>query len=990
MTEARPRPFGYEALMPNLVRDILLVASPYDRFILEEDGRFADRLLSQYADMDLSAAPHFQHVSSAHQALDRLSERSFDLVITTPHCAELSPQRLAAEIASQHSGTPVAMVAYDRAVAEAYSQRPRSEGFDQVFLWTGDPKLLVALVKSVEDMRNVDHDTREGAVRVIIVVEDSPSFYSSYLPLIYGLILDQVKALMIERLNERDRQFRSRARPKILLARSFEEGMELFDKYRDNLLGIICDLRFPWRGKPTRQAGEEFIQRVREYQPDLPVLLQSRRAEGAALAKGLKVHFADKNSPELLRLLRRFVRQNFGFGPFVFVEPVTCQEIWRAEDLGEMLDAVRRPDRVPDETLRFHAERNHISNWLMARSEFALAQELRPKKVSDFADTQTLRDHVVRVFVRFLEYRQRGEVTEFDRSAARAPRDFTRIGRGSMGGKARGIAFISQTLAGHPIHQKYPEVRILVPRAAVLCTDIFEQYCQRESLLERALEAESDEEIVRLFMDQPLEAEVMADLIALLRQVDYPLAVRSSSLQEDSEYLPLAGLYKTFMLPNCAPSEALRQEQLSRAIRLIFASTFLRATRSYMEASSLRVEQERMAVILQRLVGRRHGNRFYPDFAGVAQSFNFYPVSYLKPEDGVATVALGLGHSIVGGCCGLRFSPRYPEVLPQMSSPALALRASQRDFYALDLTDEEVTPRLDEGANLVLSGLDVAEADGTLAAVGATYSAENDTIYDSIYQPGSRLVNFSGILKHGRFPLAPLLCDLLEIGEEGMGTAVEMEFAVSLGNGSDRPEMAVLQLRPLVAQGREVEVDLQGSGAFRIPLLSGMALGNGLIRGIRDVVYVHPARFRRSESEIVAQEVDRINHRLESAGRPYLLMGPGRWGTADPWLGIPVVWRQVSGAKVIVELERPDLPIDPSQGTHFFHNLTSQRVGYFTIDLGNREQLADLDFLEAQPAEEGSGRVRHVVLDPPLEVRIDGRVRQGSVFRGKLGNSRGA
>ena len=983
MNEARPRPFGYESLMPNFVKDILLVASPYDRFILEEDGRFADRLLSQYVDLDLSAPPHFQHVSSAHQALERLSRDSFDLVITTPHCAELSPQQLAARIASEYPGTPVAMLAYDRAVAESYSQRPRSEGFDQVFLWTGDPKLLVALVKSVEDMLNVDHDTREGAVRVIIVVEDSPSFYSSYLPLIYGLIVDQVKALMTERLNERDRRFRSRARPKILLARSFEEGMELFMKYRDNLLGTVCDLRFPWRGKLDRQAGREFIRQVREYQPDVPVLLQSRRAEAAELAEELGVRFANKNSRELLGRVKQFVRQNFGFGPFVFMDPAGSEEVHRAEDMVEMLDAVRSSELVPDATLRYHAERNHISNWLMARSEFELAQELRPKKVSDFADTQTLRDYVVQVFARFLEHRQRGEVTEFDRSSGLARRDFTRIGSGSMGGKARGIAFISHTLAGHPIHQKYPEVRILVPRAAVLCTDIFEQYCQQDGLLERALEAQTDEELVRLFMAQPLEGEVMTDLSALLGQVRYPIAVRSSSLQEDSEFQPLAGLYKTFMLPNCAPSDALRLEQLTRAIRLIFASTFLRSTRDYMEASALRVEQERMAVILQRLVGRRHGERFYPDFAGVAQSFNYYPVGYLKPEDGVATVALGLGHSIVGGRRGLRFSPRYPEVLPQMSSPEQALRASQRDFYALDLSDEELSPRLDEGANLVLSGLEVAEADGTLSAVGATYSPENDTIYDSVYREGARLVNFAGVLKHGRFPLAPLLRDLLEIGEEGMGTAVEMEFAVSLGDGSERPEMAVLQMRPLVAQGREVEVDLQGSGAFRIPILSGMALGNGVIHGIRDVVYVHPARFRRSESELVAQEVDLINHGLEVAGRPYMLMGPGRWGTADPWLGIPVVWRQVSGAQVIVELERPDLPIDPSQGTHFFHNLTAKRVGYFTINLGDPEHLVDLDFLEKQPAQEDSGRVRHVVLERPLDVHIDGRVRLGLVFRGE-------
>ncbi len=971
------RPFGYERLMPNLVKDVLLVASPYDRFILEEDGRFADRLFSQYAEMDLAVPPRFDHAPAARVALERLDEDRFDLVLTTPHCADLSPLELAARVRERHPGTPVAMLTYDRADALTYSSLPRSKGLDQVFLWTGDPRLLVTLIKSVEDLLNVDHDTEKGRVRVIVVVEDSPAFYSSYLPLIYTEVLTQVQALLAERLNERDRAFRRRARPKILLARNFEEGEELVRKYQRYLLGTICDMRFPRLGQMDPDAGLRFIRLVRAAQPDVPVLLQSSQSEHASLAAELKVHFADKSSPDLLQIVRTFIRKNFGFGSFVFVDPTSLEEVDRADDLPGLLEAVRR---VPPEVLRFHAAKNHVSNWLMARAEFELALEVRPKKVSDFDDTEAMRRYLAEVFSEFLEREQRGEVAEFDRSRGAAGREFTLLGSGSMGGKARGIAFIRKLLAGHPVHAKYPNVRIFVPRTTVLCTDLFERFVEAGGLGRRALDASSDEEIVRLFLAQPLAPDLMEDLAAILAQIPQPLAVRSSSLQEDSESQPLAGLFKTFMLPNSAASPEVRLVQLSQAVRLIFACVFATASRNFLEAHSMRVEEEKMAVILQRMVGRRHGEVFYPDFAGVAQSYNFYPIGYVQPKDGIATVALGLGQTIVEGRRALRFSPRYPGVLPQMPDPATALRTTQRDFYALDLTEPERPPSLDDRASLVRLPLEEAERHGTLEAVGATYSAENNAVYDTIYRPGTRLVTFAGVLKHGRFPLAPLLEDLLALGEEGMGTAVEMEFAVSLGEAQAKPELAVLQLRPLVARG-EVEVELGESGAAGLPLLAGPALGNGVWRGVRDVVYVHPQRLDLARSRQVADALERINHRLEREQRPYLLLGPGRWGTADPWLGIPVGWRQVAGAVVICELQVPGLRIDPSQGTHFFHNLMSLRLAYFSIDVADPGQLADLAWLESLPAEEEIGQARHVRLAEPLAVAVDGRVRRGLVVR---------
>lgn len=975
-TPNRLHPFAYHELMPFLVKDILVVASAYDSFILEEEGQFSDRLLQQYLELDLAVTPQLEHVTGARAAFGQLRRRHYDLVVTTPHIADSTPERLGAEIAARYPDLPVVLLTYDRADAHSQGTGPPPAGIDRVFVWTGDPKLLLALVKSVEDRKNADHDTRRGLVRVIILVEDSPTFTSSYLPIIYSELLEQVRSLLADRVNERERHYRMRARPKILLARTFEEGQALFRRYQRSLLGIICDVRFPRRGKLDDKAGLDFIRAVRKKLPDLPVLLQSKEPAHAELARELAVEFADKNSPELLGEVREFMRDHLGFGAFVFRTP-EGEEVARAAGIRKLVEVL---PAVPDASLRYHAARNHFSNWLMARSEFALALEVAPRRVTDFASTAELRAYVIEVFSEFVEQRQRGLVTDFGRQTGSLPRSFTRIGSGSMGGKARGIAFVAHLLAGHPIHQRYPEVRIGVPRTTVVGTDLFERYCERGDLRERAAEAADDAEVARLFLAVPLDDELMSDLAALLAEARYPLAVRSSSLLEDSEFHPLAGLYKTILLPNSSPSDATRLEQLSRAIRLVYASTFYRGPRTYMEATSQRLEEERMAVIVERLVGRAHGDRFYPDFAGVAQSHNFYALGALTPEDGITTVALGLGETVVSGGKALRFSPRHPGVLPQMTTPKDALRSSQRHFFALDLGDSERIIERDESATLVRLGLDAAEADGTLAAVGATYSADNDRIYDSIFRRGARLVTFAGVLKHGVFPLAPLLDELLAAGEEGMGTAVEMEFAVVLGGDGRPAEMAVVQLRPLMAQEGEGEVDLAAHPG-RPRLVAGPALGNGVVRDLADVVYLHPDRVDFARSRELAQELGRFNARLAREHRGYVLMGPGRWGTADPWLGLPVSWAEVSGARVIVELEPEGSAIEASQGSHFFHNITSLRVGYFCIRMGDAAQRVDLDWLESLPAVEEIGPIRHVVLPAPAEARIDGRTGRGVVLR---------
>jgi len=964
--------YGYRDLMPEQVKNILMVASPYDCFILEEDGRFSDRLLNQYVQLDLSAPPHIEHVTTGKAALNRLNKKSFDLVLTTPHCSDMSPLTLAAKIIHTHENTPVVMLTYDRSEASTYVDRAESEGISNVFLWTGDPKLLVTIVKTAEDLKNVDHDTRAGHVRVIIVVDDAPGFYSGLLPRIYDELMVQLQSLLPARLNERDRHYRMKTRPKVLLARTYEEAEELFHQYRRYLLGIFCDLVFPREGKLDREAGPDFIRYVRRHQFDLPLLMMSREDEGAVFAEDLGIEYINKDDPDLFRKINRFMKTYFGFGPFIF-ESAEGVELGRASDLHEMIKVLRD---VPADSLRYHAERQHFSIWLMARNEFSLAMEVRPRRVHDFKNIDETRNYLIDLFTQFLKERQKGQITELLSEPSFLNQDFTRIGRGSLGGKGRGIAFLSHLLAGHPIHHTFPDIRIFVPQTVVIGTDEFDRFCSQEGLHDRAASAQSDEELARLFNEFDLETNLREHLATFISQVKYPLAVRSSSLQEDSQFQPLAGLYNTFMLPNCSQSETLRLDQLCRAIKIIYASTFFKDARDYMEANKLHPDQEKMAIIIQELVGRRYNGRFYPNFAGVAQSYNYYPLRHMKPKDGIATVALGLGQTVVEGRKAFRFCPRYPHILPQMSTPDEALRSTQRQFYALDLSHDGYLPELDDEANLLLLNLERAERDGTLAPIGATFSKENNAIYDSAFRRGTRLINFSGVLKHEHFPLSETINQLLEICRRSMGTPVEMEFAVNLAQNGTPAEMALLQIRPLRSRSRQREVRLDVSSSVT-PLLSGDALGNGIYKSLRDIVYIHPNRFDITQTRRVGQEIAAINHQLTKKGRPYVLAGPGRWGTADPWLGVPVDWTQVAGARVIVEMALETRQIDMSQGAHFFHNLTALRVGYFSIVPGQRGHQIDLQYLENLPAEYESQGVRHVILPSSFEVRIDGRIGQG-------------
>lgn len=969
---------GIEELMPRRVREILLVSTLYDSFILEEEGRFSDKLFSEYLELNLSSPPRLTRMSTGEEALSALRKTKFDLVMIVTRVADMPLEDFARRAKIVRPGLPVVMLAYDTASISNAATSPGWHYIDGAFIWKGGTRSLLALVKTVEDQLNVDHDTRRGMVRVIIVVEDSPEYYSAFLPLLYTELMEQTQSLIEDGLDHLDRLYRMRARPKILLARTYEEGNDLFDKYRRYVLGIISDVKLPRKGVADPKAGVALLSKIRKEEPDLPLLLQSAEGENRLDANAINVAFLDKNSPGLLLELREFIRNNFGFGDFVF-RLADGHEVYRARNLDQMREAFVH---VQSASLEYHTRRNHISNWLLARGEFSLAFQLRRKSRNDFATMKELRQYLLESFDSFLDKKQRGRITDFSRGAHQLGRDFVRLGGGSMGGKGRSLAFLYTLLVKNDLHERFPDIHILVPRTTVICTDEFDRFIDRRNLRERVANCDDNNEIANHFLKSRISNAVHKDLQTLLNEVRYPLAVRSSSLLEDSQFQPFAGVYATYMLPNNDKNPKVRLRQLRRAIKLVYASTFRARAKAYMRAITRRVEEEKMAVIIQRLIGNDYGERFYPTFAGVAQSYNYYPISHMKPEDGIAIVALGLGRTVVEGGKALRFSPNHPLILPQMSSTEDTLRNSQRSFFAVDLSNPSVDINADEEHTLVQPDLLVAEKDGSLAKLGATFDPQENRIYDNIFRDGVRLVNFAQVLKYDCFPLPALLTSILDLCKEAMGCPIEIEFAVNLNVAKGkRPEFAVLQVRPLVTNQLRAQTDISGVDPDRIVIRSQRALGNGLIGGIRDIVFVPPESFDNQNTVEIAEEVAKINTALVAQHSPYILIGPGRWGTADRFLGIPVTWTQVSAARIIVEVGIDGFNVDPSQGTHFFHNITSLRVAYLTIDPELDKEMLDWDWLYAQKKVTELKHVVHVRLESPVEGRVDGTTGQGVVIR---------
>jgi len=971
---------AFQSLMPFRVQDILLVSSLYDAFTLQEDGRLNELILGEFLELSLHHTPGLTHVASGAEAL-RLAraERRFNLIITAPHPGDMDAAELAREVRRTGLDLPVVVLAFDNNERKEFVARHDLSDIERVYLWQGNARILVAIVKGVEDRRNVAHDTALVGVPVILVVEDNVRYYSSFLPTIYTELISQSHRLISEGLNVSHKLVRTRARPKILLATTFEEAWALFEQYQPHLLGLISDVEFPRGGALSREAGFELARMARAAVPDLPILLQSSRAEFAAGAQALGIPFLRKYSNTLLAELRRFMVEQFSFGDFVF-RTADGVEVGRAGDLKAMERLLRT---VPAESLAYHAARNDFSRWLTSRTEFALAHELRPRKIADFPSLEHLRRDLIDSIADLRREQRETLIADFDRQGFDGTGNFfARIGGGSLGGKARGLAFLRYLLRYHQADQRFPGVHIAVPPAVVIATDCFDQFLARNQLLELALSGDDDGEILQRFLAAPLPRAVVADLRRFLEHVRWPLAVRSSSLLEDSQYLPLTGVYQTYMLPNNHPSLKQRLSQLEQAIKRVYASTFSRHAKAYLRVTPYRLEEEKMAVVLQKVVGARHGNRYYPDFAGVARTYNFYPVPPLRPEEGVAAVALGMGRTVVDGERCLTFSPRHPRQILNFSSADDILANSQREFWALEL--EHALEPLDpeETMRETRFPLTAAEADGRLAAVGSTYSAEDHAVRDGLSRNGVRLVTFAPILKHGVFPLAEILSQLLELGSLGVNREAEIEFAVRLpGTAGEPAEFGCLQVRPLVLMRQSEAGALADVPNEQLVCRSPQVLGSGVLTNLRDLVVVDAHRFDRAQSRAVAQQVARCNALLLTQGRPYVLIGVGRWGSTDPWAGIPVTWDEISAARVIVETGFRDLRVTPSQGSHFFQNLTLFQVGYFTVNPQAGEGYVDWDWIAAQPAHAEFPHVRHLRFDQPLVVKMGGREGCGVIYK---------
>jgi CheY-like chemotaxis protein len=981
MMDAEERFEGFETLMPFKVHNILLVSSLYDSFILREDGRLNELLIDQSLDLSPEHVPGITHVSSCAEAAELARSQQFNLIVTNLTVGDMNAAQLATEVKQAGLDVPVVVLGYDYREIKNFVARNPVTDIERIFLWQGNARILIAIVKYIEDQRNMLHDTRAMGVPVLLVVEDNIRYYSSFLPVIYTEVIKQSRRVIQEGLNVAHKLVRMQARPRILLSTNFEDAARLVQEYRNYLFGVVSDVEFPWEGKLSPEAGFELARMVKSLVPDAPVVLQTSRTEFRPRAHAAGYSFLRKRSPTLLQDLRRILTEQFGFGDFVFRLP-DGSEVGRAKDMNELEEQLQT---VPAESIVFHSQSNHFSHWLMARTEFALAAKLRPRKVSDFPSDEHLRRDLIESIN---DYRcEQSEVLIGDfRADTFKPSvsSFLRIGSGSLGGKARGLAFVRYLLRKSRMTRRYPGVRISVPPAVVLATDMFDQFVTENNLLDFALHCEDDAEIYRKFLAAPLSAALTEDLKAFLAEVTHPLAVRSSSLLEDSQYQPFTGVYETFMLGNQQTDPEARLEALSEAIRRVYASTFSRHAKAYVRATPYRLEEEKMAVILQQVVGTRHGERFYPDFSGVVRSRNYYPVAPMTFEDGIAAVALGLGRAVVDGGKCLTFCPRYPQNLVQFSSVEDILANAQSEFWALELHGA-VDGRPGHWHERRF-GLDAAEADGTLRALASTYSRDNNAVYDGVSRPGTRIVTFAPMLKHGTFPLAEILDDLVRAGEDALGNPVEIEFAVRLPREEDAATAQVadfgfLQIRPLTLSPDTEELALDDVQTEQLICQSSKVLGNGRIDDLHDVVVVDSQRFERGHSQEVATAVARFNRQLNEQNRPYLLIGVGRWGSTEPWLGIPVEWDEISGARVIVEAGFRDFRVTPSQGSHFFQNLTAFQIGYFTVNPDAGEGSIDWEWLTEQPAVEEQGCVRHLRFAEPVRVVMNSRTSQGVIFK---------
>lgn len=973
----RDTPFAN--LMNKRIYNVLLIATKYDAFMLEDDGRVDEQIFNEYTALSLRYPPRFTQVTTEEEALNELKSRNFELIICMPNMDNRDIFAAATEIKSQYPNIPIVVLTpFSKEVSKRVANEDLS-AIDYVFSWLGNSELLMAIIKLIEDKMNAPDDVASVGVQIIMLVEDSIRFYSSALPHLYKFVLEQSQEFAKEALNPHQQTLRMRGRPKIKLARTYEEAVRIFEQYQNNILGIISDMSFMHTGVKDPYAGYKFGQYVRKTGKIIPFILESSESANEVYARELGASFIDKNSKSYPQDLRKNIMQRFGFGDFVILDPKTKEEIMRIKDLK---DLQKKVFQIPDDSLVYHLSRNHFSRFFYSRAMFPPAEILKNVDVSDYKDMDEARKLIFDLIVQYRRMKNSGVVAIYKKERFDEYSNFARIGDGSLGGKGRGLAFIGAMIKRYPkLEQENFEVNI--PKTVVICTDIFDEFMETNELYPVALSDVDDDTILKYFLRASLPSRLIEDLMAFSEVVKGPIAIRSSSLLEDSHYQPFAGIYSTYMIPKHEDKyEMLRS--LSDGIKAVYASVFYRDSKAYMTATSNLIDQEKMAIVLQEVVGTQYGDHYYPTISGVARSLNFYPIGNEKAEDGIANIALGLGKYIVDGGLTLRFSPRHPHNILQMSTTDFALRETQTRFYALDLNPENIANKfsVDDAFNLKKLTLKDADADGSLKFITSTYDPYDMIIRDGYYPGGRKILSFVNVLQHDVFPLASTLDQLLQIGQKEMGRPVEIEFAINMNKQDPRKaSFFLLQIRPIVDNKEVMNEDLSVIQQKDTILSSTSVLGHGIINDVHDIIYVKTGAFNAANNQLIAYEIEKMNRQFTGTDKNYVLVGPGRWGSSDPWLGIPVKWPHISNAKVIVECGLENYRVDPSQGTHFFQNLTSFGVGYFTINPFKGEGWFDESYLNQMPAIEETEYLRHVRLESPMIIKMDGKRSLGVVMK---------
>ncbi len=968
---------SFASLMTKRIFNVLLIATKYDSFTLEDDGRIDEQIFNEYTSLNLNYPPRFTQVVTEEEALAELSENHYELIIQMPNMDETDMFATSKRVKELYPDTPfVVLTAFSREVTKRLSQEDMS-GVDYVFSWLGNPDLLLAIIKLIEDAMNVEHDTESVGVQVILLIEDSVRFYSSALPTLFKIVMEESKEFSKEALNEHQQMLRMRGRPKIMLARTYEEAVDIYTRYYNNMLGIVTDMSYAHEGVKDKLAGYEFAKLVRSKKRFVPIVFTSSEIANKAYAEELGCSFIDKNSKSFPRDLRKQVVNNFGFGDFIIINPETGEEIQRIRSLKDLQKNIFT---IPTESLIYHLSNDHFSRFFYSRAMFPMAEWLKKINVSDYSSMDEARQLIYDMIIKYRKVKNSGVVAIFDKDRFDEFSNFARMGDGSIGGKGRSIAFMDNIVKEHLELNEDDNIPVIIPRTVVLCTDIFDEFMETNDLYPIALSDKPDDEILRYFLKAGLPDRLIEDFMVFLEAIKAPIAVRSSSLLEDSHYQPFAGVYSTYMIPMLED----RYETLgllSKAIKAVYASVFYKDSKTYMTATQNLIDQEKMAIVLQEAVGTQYGDHFYPTISGVARSLNFYPVGNEEPEEGIANIVLGLGKYIVEGGVNLRFSPAHPHNIVQLSSVELALRDTQRYFYALDMKDVHKEFSTNDGFNLLKLSIKDAEKDDSIRYISSTYDPVDQVIYDGYYDSGRKIISFANVLQHNVFPLAEILQQVLKIGQQEMGRAVEIEFAADLKDKGEG-NFYLLQIRPIV-QNKELEVeDLSEIKPEDEILHSVNALGHGVMNDIYDIVYVKTKDFNAAKNTDIAVEIDKINAEFLSQEKNYILVGPGRWGSSDSWLGIPVRWPQISNAQVLVEIALDNYKIEPSQGTHFFQNLTSFGVGYFSINpYVSGEGLFDEDYLNRQPAVFETEYIRHVRFSNPMVVKINGKKKMGTVLK---------